>query len=104
VYGVVTEAVRFPPTSDLFVAASWRLTSPAQVPTPRPKENDMSSKPPSLPAWGRRVGIREELASLHERAQEARQAAEAVRDESREIVARCVDGRIRRENDGRKQS
>jgi hypothetical protein len=43
--------------------------------------------------------MRDELASLHERVKAARYAAEDVRNESREIVARCVDGRIRRQND-----
>ena len=43
--------------------------------------------------------MRDELASLHERANAARQAAEDVRGAARQIVARCVDGRIRREND-----
>ena len=58
----------------------------------------MSAQPLSVLAWGRRLAMREELASLHERAQAVRQAAEAVRAESRETVARSVEGRIGREN------
>lgn len=53
----------------------------------------------SLPvAWVRRRELSDELTLLHERAESARQVARDVRDESREIVARCEEGRISRQN------
>jgi hypothetical protein len=39
--------------------------------------------------------------SLQQRAVALRQAARDVQEESREIIARCLEGRIRRENDRR---
>jgi hypothetical protein len=46
----------------------------------------------------RREEIRADLKLLHERARAAHRAAQEVRAESYEIVARSLEGRIRREN------
>ena len=54
---------------------------------------------PELPGNGRSIGGVERQALLLQ-ARTLQQLARATRDESRELVARCVEGRIARE-DGR---
>jgi hypothetical protein len=49
-------------------------------------------------AWARRQEIRADLKLLQERARAAHRASQEVRAESYEIVARSLEGRIRREN------
>jgi len=63
----------------------------------------MIGRPSTALPSARREGVGEEPASLFERAKAARHAARGVQDEAREIVARCVDGPISRENDRREQ-
>ena len=59
----------------------------------------MSSTASAALAWARRKELREELAALHQRRIAAVRVAQRLRQESREIVARCHEGRIGREND-----
>ena len=58
----------------------------------------MNSNPPA-PAWARRQEVRRDLMLLHERRIAAVQLAHEIREESRAIVARCLEGRIRRETE-----
>ena len=50
------------------------------------------------PTWARDEETRNDLKLLHDRSKAARQAAQDVREESREIVARCLESRINRAN------
>ena len=50
-------------------------------------------------AWARREAIREDLKLLHDHARAVHRASQEVRAESYEIVARCLEGRIRRESE-----
>jgi hypothetical protein len=52
-----------------------------------------------LSASARRQEIRDDLKLLHERALDVRRASQEVRAESYEIVARCLEARISRENE-----
>lgn len=80
------------------MAASRRLTTPAQVSTP-PTEGFIVTATRSFPLTSARLKALADLDKLHSHAEATRQAAEEVQAESRELVARCIEGRISRENE-----
>jgi hypothetical protein len=48
-------------------------------------------------AWARGQELRDDLELLHQRARAVHRASQEIRAESYEIIARCLEGRLRRE-------